>query len=56
MIQKAANTCPTPGSVTVFPLYSPDLVLQPGIEPVSPALQGGSLTTGHLGSPTTKTF
>ena len=28
MIQKAANTCPTPGSVTVFPLYSPDLVLQ----------------------------
>ena len=28
MIQKAASTCPTPGLVTVFPLYSPDLALQ----------------------------
>ena len=28
MIQKAANTCPTPDSVTVFPLYSPDFILQ----------------------------
>ena len=27
------------------------LVPQPGIEPTSPALEGGSLTTGHQGSP-----